>query len=176
MRFPIQLVLFVILAIGVLGCSKPQFGRSYNEDRIQRGLPIISENWVTGNIWGTETMWNLDGWNSNSGKAVHSGKKVAYQDGKRTWEEDYYYSGRTFDGSIIDPDSGTAWESITVHYDYTSPDDSWSCHVISDRHGGITTVTIQDAEKILTSWGLSRLNYKGEQGGGGQPTTRPVSK
>ena len=120
-------------------------------------------------ISGSETMWMLEDWDSDGGLAVHSGKKVAYREGKRAWEEDYYYSGRVFDGSIIDPDSGTAWEQIIVHYDYTSPASPWSCHVVSDRHDGLTTVNLQEAETILRSWGLARLNYPREQGAAQNP-------
>jgi hypothetical protein len=167
MNISIHSIFFVIVVLGLSGCSDPQFGRSHNQDRIERNLPIIAENWITGNVWATETMWKQPEWNSNSGKAAHTGKKVAYQDGKRTWEEDYYYSGRKFDGSIIDPDSGTAWEKITVHYDYTAPKEPWRCHVLSDRHGGLTKITLQEAERILETWGLSRLNYKSEQDSGG---------
>ena len=33
------------------------------------------------------------------------------------WEEDYYYSGRTF---LFPPDNGTEWENVIVHFDYPS--------------------------------------------------------
>ena len=162
MRCLLHILLLSMFMLGALGCGKPRFGPSFNDDRRQRNLPIIPADWVTGNVWSSETLWKSKNRDSTGGTSAHTGKKVAYSNGKRTWEEDYYYSGRTFDGSIIDPDSGTVLETMTVHYDYTAPEHPWSCYVVSDRHGGLNRIPLQDAERILESWGLTRLNYRSE--------------
>jgi hypothetical protein len=147
----------LMLFLALTHCSEPRFGREFNADREHRGLPRIPEHWVTGNVWSGETQWLAPTVDQDDSQPSHWGKKVAYQDGKRQWEEDYYRSGRIFDGSMIDPDCGPIAEEMIIHYDYTREADPWRCHVISDRYDGLTAVELKQAEKILASWGLSRL-------------------
>ena len=132
----------------------PQFARELNRDRMKRLLPVIAENWVNCNKHNNskEAAWNT-GMTDNSGKPVHSGKKVWYASGSLEWEEDYYYSGRTF--TTID---GTSSEFVTIHYSYTHSDSPWTCYYI---HGDapIDELSLSAAEELLRSWGLHRLNY-----------------
>ncbi len=127
-------------------------------------IPPQWENYNVGNN-ASEAAWRATSYGFESGKPGHSGKKVGYPSGSLDWEEDYYYSGRKFDGSIIDPDSGTQWEGITIHYDYHSSGSPWQCSVISDRHGGMKQIPLKEAETILHSWGLNRLKHNSEPGG-----------
>jgi hypothetical protein len=153
------------------GCSvqspAPRFGVEHNAERIKRELPVILPQWENYNVGNnaSEAAWRMASYDFDSGRAEHFGKKVGYPSGALDWEEDYYYSGRKFDSSIIDPDSGTAWERITVHYDYHASDSPWQCSVISDRHGGMKQITLEEAEAILRSWGLKRLNHNSEPDG-----------
>lgn len=149
------------VAILFAACSQqppaPRFGVEHNAERMKRGLPVILPQWENHNLGNnaSEAAWRMTNSHLDSGKAEHFGKKVGYQSGALDWEEDYYYSGRKFDGSIIDPDSGTIWESITVHYDYKVSTNPWQCFVISDRHGGLEQIPLNEAESILASWGSS---------------------
>jgi hypothetical protein len=163
-----------LLAACSVQSPTPRFGAEHNAERIKRALPVISPQWENYNVGNnaSEAAWRTTGYDFDSGRPAHFGKKVGYPSGALDWEEDYYYSGRKFNGSIIDPDSGTAWESITVHYDYRASGSPWQCSVTSDRHGGQKEITLEEAEAILLSWGLKRLSHNSEPDGaanGSQP-------
>ena len=132
----------------------PKFARELNRDRMKRLLPVIAENWANYNKGNNskEAAWDTR-LPIDSGKPVHSGKKVLYASGSLESEEDYYYSGRTF--TTID---GTSWEQLTIHYSYTHPDSPWTCYYIY-RDAPIDELSLSAAEELLNNWGLQRLNY-----------------
>ena len=143
------------------GCNlapSPKFAQEMNDDRVKRLLPIIATNWTNYNQFNnrTEAAWNT-GYDLSSGKPGHAGKKILYQNGSIEAEEDYYYSGRTFDGSSIDPDSGTGWEQLTVTYSFKRSDSPWKCSYV--HLGAIDELSLPAAEDLLKTWGLQRLNY-----------------
>ena len=121
---------------------------------MKRLLPVIAENWTNYNKHNNknEAAWNT-GLPTDSGKLVHSGKKVFYTSGSLDSEEDYYYSGRTF--TTID---GTSWESVTCRYSYTQPESPWRCYHIH-QGSGLDELSLSAAEELITSWGIQRLNY-----------------
>jgi len=151
------LVTFALAACDRFG-APPKFARENNPDRKKHSLPIIEDTWQNYNTGNnvTEAAWSAPGFDPNSGRAIHSGKKVLYPNGKLEAEEDYYYSGKTFDRSTIDPDSGKAWEHLTVHYDYLRPETPWTCYHI--HSGAISTISLSAAEELLKTWGLRRLS------------------
>jgi hypothetical protein len=179
---------FAAVAVLLAACSvqspAPRFGAEHNAERVKRGLPVVLSQWENYNVGNnaSEAAWRTTGYNFDSGRPEHFGKKVGYPSGALDWEEDYYYSGRKFDGSIIDSDSGTEWEKITVHYDYKASANPWQCFVISDRHGGMSgmkQITLGEAETIMSSWGLKRLNHSSEQDGAAnesQPTRSDTNR
>ena len=152
---------FFFVFLLITGCDvgpSPKFAREMNDDRTKRLLPVIADNWSNYNKGNnsTEAAWS-SGYDLSSGKPGHSGKKVLYPNGSIETEEDYYYSGQTFDGSSIDPDSGTSWEMLTVRYSFMHPDSPWTCYHI--RVGGMDELSLSAAEDLLKTWGLQRLNY-----------------
>lgn len=127
-----------------------------NQERARLGLRLLGTNWCLYRAEFGEEDWKVassDGWIA---KKIHRDS-----DGKLVWEEDYYYSGRTF----VSP-KGQDWEMLTVHYDYGSSAITASyigpnpaITSLFDRHGsGATNAQkVLDIEQILKTWGIPRL-------------------
>lgn len=103
---------------------------------------------------------NEEVWTSTAGgeevKRLHRSDK-----GLLEWEEDYYYSGRTF--STID---GVNWENMVLHFDYLTGQfklyyvgQSPAVETLMSQLPGSSTnqQTLSIADQILKLWGLSRL-------------------
>jgi hypothetical protein len=81
--------------------------------------------------------------------------------GKPLWEEDYYYTGRTF----ATPE-GQQWEEITVHYEYGSRkllvsyvgQDTATTSAV-ERANSLPTLNekLSAVERALEKWGIPRL-------------------
>ncbi len=154
-------LLIVSLAL-LAGCGKPlspKFAHGSNPKRKEIGLPVIEEDWVNYNRGNnrSEAAWRTSGANTDSPN--HHSKKVLYESGQWEMEQDYYYSGKT--GPSPDPDGGTQWEKVTVSYAFiprSGYQKGWTCHYQSPTNW-FEKVTIEEAEHILNSWGIKRLNY-----------------
>lgn len=142
------------------GCKNAGFSSEYNKQRRRIGLPIIEKNWVNYNKFNNaqEAAWSIPG--TNFDEPCHSGKKVFYESGKWKEEEDYYYSGKKYMSG--DPDAGKLHESITINYRFGENGIAgvWTCHYQGANKAIDDTITLKEAEEILKSWGLTRLNYK----------------
>ena len=152
----------VIIAVLLAGCGKtppPKFAQESNAKRKVIGLPLILNGWENYNkeFNDREAAWRIP--SDNDRVPRHSGKKVLYESGSWALEQDYYYSGKTFPS--LDPDAGTESEEVVVSYAFLVRSGyplGWTCHY----HGPtnfMTTISLKDAESILSSWGLTRLNY-----------------
>lgn len=119
------------------------------------GLRTVKPEWhFHGEQFG-ERDWKLP----NSDRQA---KRVHRKDDTIVWEEDYYYTDKTFRTH-----DGTAWEFLTLHYDYRG--DRISIHCVTTNAMlkalaepytfGTTNIheAIRTAEDILSQWGLSRL-------------------
>jgi hypothetical protein len=154
--------LLIVSLILLAGCGKPtpaKFAQGSNPKRKEIGLPIIGKQWMNYNRFnnGTEAAWRTPG--SNHDSPNHASKKVLYKSGQWEMEQDYYYSGKT--GSSPDPDGGTQWEKVTVSYAFVPRSGypkGWTCHYQSPTNWFEET-TLEEAERILTSWGIKRLDY-----------------
>ena len=152
----------IVSMILLAGCGKPlppKFAQGSNPRRKEIGLPVIGEDWVNYNRGNnrSEAAWNTPG--SNHASPNHAGKKVIYSSGQWQYEEDCYYSGKT--GPSPDPDGGTQWEKVTVSYafvPYNNCPTGWTCRYQSPTDWG-EKITLKEAESILESWGVKRLNY-----------------
>ena len=81
--------------------------------------------------------------------------------GKTIWEEDYYYTGRTF----VTPE-GQQWEEITVHYEYgprkllvsyVGQDAATTSAVEGANSLPTLTEKLSAVERVLEKWGIPRL-------------------
>ena len=144
------------------GCWKPappQFAQGSNQKRKEIGLPVIVEDWVNYNRGNnaSEAAWRVPG--SSHDSSNHTGKKVIYGSGAWQFEQDYYYSGKT--GQCPDPDGGKQWEKVTVSYafvEYNNNPTGWTCRYQSPTNWS-EKISLKEAESILESWGVKRLNY-----------------
>jgi hypothetical protein len=159
--------------------SSPRCGVEFNPERVKRGLPVILPTWENRTSKGLSEWWVTNRF--DSGKPMHTRKTIgwgAHGDAALDDETDTYVSGRAFDGSVL-TNVNTDRESITIryrHHDdrndairFPSP---WDCYLNSARHGGRKEISLEEAETILSSWGLKRLNYPSEPDGatnGSQP-------
>ena len=153
----------ILAAILLSGCGQaplPKFAQDCNAKRQELGLPVIATGWVNYNQAnnGQEAAWRTPG--SNQHAPNHYGKKVLYASGQWEMEQDYYYSGKTFPAD--DPDGGTEWEEVTVSYafvEHPGYPQGWTCHYKGPANRGERRIKLEEAEKILASWGIKRLNY-----------------
>jgi len=104
----------VLVWLAVSGCgggsrsrpAPPEDTARTNRVREALGIRQIRKGWTfSGRAFGAED-WASGGLPC---KRVQRGS-----DDEILWEEDYYYTGMTY----TDPDGGTCWEFVTVHYDY----------------------------------------------------------
>ena len=143
--------------ICITGCSvpPPRFGIDHNEVRKEKGLPIVKSDWRVRQSLNSEAAWST-GYQFGDTPG-HSGKTVLYPNGKLSLEEDYYYSGKSFVPNW-DPDAGTISEMVTIQFDYTKTDSPWKCYHRSKED--LAEIPLNEAERIIQSWGLKRLNYE----------------
>jgi hypothetical protein len=124
-----------------------------NQERARLGLRLVSTNWCPYRAEFGEEDWKLASSDSWLAKKVHRNPS-----GKLAWEEDYYFSRRTF----VTP-KGQSWEMLTVHYDYDSgaitvsyigPDPTVT--TLLDRLGPGSTMKekLLAVDQILKGWGV----------------------
>ena len=140
---------------------------------------MILPTWKNRTSKGSSEWWVTNRF--DSGKPMHTGKMIrwgSHGDAALDWELDTYVSGRAFDGSVL-TNRNTDGERITIQYrhhdtrndgiGFPSP---WDCTLYSARYVRGKWISLEEAETILSSWGLKRLNYPSEPDGatnGSQP-------
>ena|SRR2546429_7656519 len=127
-----------------------------NQKREKLGLRQVKTIWY---LYRTEfgaEDWKLkesDNWGSKRIQRDSSGKLL--------WEEDYYYSGKTFM-----TDKGQDWEMLTVHFDYGSgafavsyvgQDTTMAALLNKVAAHSTATEKLAVADEILKKWGMTRL-------------------
>jgi len=159
------LVLFAFLLM-IMSCQKSSttisasaaITMAENKQRAIVGLRLVKTNWFL-----YSTQFNEESWKINSADEYEAKKIHRDPNGTVIWEEDYYYSGRTF---LFPPDKGTDWENVTVNYDYTK-------HLLTVSYVGVDpsitrlfggsgpiiqmTNNMSIADEILKKWGISKL-------------------
>jgi len=130
-----------------------------NHKRVELGLRVIRPpDWYLYSVEFDEENWKKTSAGDYEAKKLHRDP-----DGRLVWEEDYYYSGRSY----IEPNNGVrVWEMLTINYDYTSSslaveygDDDPTIQSLIDKLSAGSTMKekLSIADQILTKWGLSRL-------------------
>jgi len=87
--------------------------------------------------------------------AHHTSKLVRYRGNTLEAEEDLYCK------SVV-PGTRRPSEALTIRYEYGRPEAPWICwHEFDGQH---KELSLPEAEKLLRTWGIERLNYAlGEQ-------------
>jgi hypothetical protein len=148
------LVLMFILSSSMLrgqNTDVDRFGKSYNEVRIQLGIPIIEESWLRdSSSTSTRVKWMNKLHGVLPKDALHLAKFVRFEDGRLTGDEDIY--SKFISDSInyrvffLYKFESKEWLSKlqTYHYNTSPP--------------GLEQVriTVEQADSIINSWGLSR--------------------
>ena len=167
-----KLLILAMMAIPSLtGCSgggasstsylTPAHLKRMAAENVTRASIGLREIQITWHLYSVE--FNEENWKVVPADAVD---KKLHRDGsgKIIWEEDYYYSGRTF----IDFKGGQVDEQLTIHYDYTSStlyidyvgeDPAIETLVAPMRPGSAMPrkSMFSAADTVLKKWGLSRL-------------------
>ena len=129
-----------------------------NELRRSRCLRLIKPDWFLYRVEFGSEDWKV------SKSARNLCKRVQYDPKTRAtqWEEDYYYSGRTY--SDVD---GTGWEHVVIHYEYRSGiyhlyylgTNSSLATVAESLNLGTTNGQVMSriADDLLQAMGLTRL-------------------
>jgi hypothetical protein len=124
-----------------------------NPMRIARKLPVIDKKW-TSSVSGKDTFrWSSFTFTGNV--AMYAVKNVTYSEGLPVKEQDTYYGPTKY--QTVDANSN---EALYIYYDYKVADagqNPWRC--VLERGYETTDLSLSDAEVLLKSWGLSRLNY-----------------
>ena len=127
-----------------------------NPQREKVGLLTVKPTWHLYRVQFRAEDWKVKQ-NDFLAKRIQRDSK-----GNPLWEEDYYYSGKTYPTE----NGGQYWESITVHYDYGTG--MLEVHyigedaAISEAFEDLKSKASTPAEKLsvvdatLTAWGLSR--------------------
>jgi hypothetical protein len=135
----------------------PAITLTENSNRTVLGLRLVKTNWLLYDVEFGEEKWKItpDGYEAK--------KIYRDSDNKIQWEDDYYYTGRTF---RHDPDGPQGSEMLTVHYDYIARSlDIRYVGEDSSISGLLTKITpastisnkLSVADDILSKWGIPRL-------------------
>jgi hypothetical protein len=136
-------------------CTSPraQYGLDYNVERTKLGLTTIPDDWkISGVRW-----LNPEGGDKLSAhQPVYFSKYLSVQTGSLSFETDLYYGEQDFTNF-----EGTFREHLEITYYYsTSADYSryWRVYFHSQEtsDSGRVIISLEKADEILKSWGLSR--------------------
>jgi len=128
---------------------------SENQERSRLGLRLLKTNWIAYRVEDGEEDWKMTPSEDWLAKKTHRDSN-----GKLVWEEDYYYSRRTFT-----TEKGVNWEMLSVQYDYQKDAiavfyvgrDS-AVESLVDRIGiAVPSDKLKLVDDIVKRWGISRL-------------------
>lgn len=164
----LPIVLSVALFVTTVACGMlpsqpaPKYGPEYNAERMRIGLPILPENWklVYSGTDGAAWLNPEADAKERARIPVHSEKSVRYEDGVLISEGDSYYGSKDytyFDGTDRE------FVGITYHFKIGKNDRLQQLGWTAVRHDAAEPngkdISLEEAEAILKSWGLPRLNY-----------------
>src|SRR5262245_13510714 len=161
----ITILLMILLVVGlgtICARATPKYGKEYNEQRKQVGLPLIPDNWKLDSVLqGSSTWGNPERVEKmNNHIPVHWSKGLDYRTGTLISETDTYYGNDDY--THVD---GTFRESLGITYYYQIDDYSsekrvgWSATIVNEASEGVKKISLEEAEKILKDWKIERLDY-----------------
>jgi hypothetical protein len=154
-------------ATGLLQCTNPPpastFGPADNPRRRADGLPELPGDWVVRRGY-TRSDNVSDTWMppvAGTGPR-YCLKAISAKGGKILWEEDGYTNGRAYKNRDPDHSDLVEYEGLSIQYYYDlhanqNPGKKWRCFLRLENDD--REIDLAEAEKILESWGLRRLNY-----------------
>jgi hypothetical protein len=189
----VSVLLYLAVIGGLSGCSDdsdwstgpPPADKIAQTNNIRRELGIreVQGDWAFyGRQFGVET-WKQGQFQAKKvcyddtfEEATAEGKpptayQYSYDYNNILWEQDYYYTGRTFPSTT--PDEGKVWEFLSLLYDYRTKrfgldiitNDNQILAICSSRgldsgSGQTNEQTLEVADRILQLWGQDRLGRK----------------
>jgi hypothetical protein len=135
-----------------------RYGIEHNATRRLVGLPLVNPEWRTASLDSETLVWSSP-FGPQRGAPSHYDKVVVYDRGAIVEEVDFYTNGRSY--VLEDPSSGRVprLESVVIHYNYERAArgaQPWSCALT--RSSTDEEISFEEAEKVLTSWGVRRLD------------------
>ncbi len=130
-----------------------------NQQREKVGLRTVMPTWHLYRVEFGAEDWKLQASDKWGAKRIQHDSK-----GNPQWEEDYYYSGKTYKTE----NGGQDWERITVHYDYGPG--ILDVHYIGENSAiraafeSLKSKASSPTEKFLVvdetlkAWGMSRVD------------------
>ncbi len=156
----IIMIVLVICTVLISGCrskTPAKYGREHNDERKRHLIPVIPDDWFEQD----------DGWWKPSRDIAqtvphHCQKYITYDEQGLHTENDTYYSGKTYPEPDSDSGPGAKRrERLDITYDYDAKGEErypWTFHIDSGERSK-PPGTLEEAEAILKSWGIERLNY-----------------
>jgi hypothetical protein len=136
------------------------YGVTYNPTRIRESIPKLDPTWTIRRREGTVFSWSKPG-GPVKGHPSYFEKTMWVQKGILLQEIDSYTSGNTY--IYRDPDGpppADNFDLLSITYSYEkkrAAKDPWT-YTFWNQYGN-KELTREDAEALLSSWGLKRLNY-----------------
>ncbi len=130
------------------GRDKRRYGPAFDAERMKRSIPILGPDAFTMSDWGL-------GWHHGESERLWS-KTVEVEHGHIMLEYDTYDSGMTYNDEAGHPQ----WIGMHIYYSYEDERagrDPWRAVYCSEQ--GQQELSVEDAEELLRSWGIERLNY-----------------
>jgi hypothetical protein len=143
---------------------KPKFGSEHNVLRQRLGLPELPAEWDSHTTGPGLTVWYnpLIGELQRARQPHHASKQV-YSPGEIiAFEIDTYYGPRRYE--TLD---GTLPETLTLEYRYRGIPErgdargapgGWRCRIADARHDPSESITLEQADSILSNWNLERTS------------------
>lgn len=159
--------------LGLTACfpAIPQrYGREFNPQRAQYGLPMIPSDWQlngnTGSMHGRGDRW-LNPKNELRGPRpvpIHFSKGIQYTKDEILRESDLYYGPREF-SHFTGAEVLTYWEFISITYCFKVIPEWPECsetgwhvkYLDGTNENNPRPISLREAERILRTWGIERL-------------------
>jgi hypothetical protein len=175
---PFPKSLFIIACVLGLaaGCGKPatapavRFGHECDADRKKRLLPVIEASWIPSQRNDGETIWAIELPEGEEAPSIldepygrRSAPPRSYGPGAHHTTKSVHYRGNTLEAEedlyckSIAPGTRRPSETLSIRYEYGKPESPWTCWREFD--GKLEELSLPEAEKLLRTWGIERLNY-----------------
>jgi hypothetical protein len=123
------------------------------------GLPVVDPSW-RGSLLDAETLVWQSPMGTPRGRSSYYDKLVSYSRGKIVEEVDFYSNGQRYDVETPAGGKEPRVVNLVIHFNYERAargKDPWSCALT--RGPTDEEMSLEQAEDVLASWGLKRLNY-----------------
>jgi hypothetical protein len=158
--FILSLILLCCVACVIFGLynyfstRNPEFGKEFNPQRIQMGIPVIPEKWTLRDVLGKRITWGFPEYPPSDVPPLprHSRKQIVIVD-ENTIEETDFYNGTTMVTTLI---GDHLYDSLSISCVYHL-DNLNDVTCTATFHTGDNSIpkTREEAILILEEWGIS---------------------